>query len=71
MASVEFPALRTTTGEKADNVLLLADQPIGVPICITAGACMPKRIVFGVVLGTVGPAIHCQLLNRKHNVRSN
>ena len=44
--SVEFPTLGTTTGEKANNMLLLTNQAIGMPIRITASTRMPKRIVF-------------------------
>ena len=44
--SVEFPTLGTTTGEKANNMLLLTNQAIGMPIGITASTRMPKRIVF-------------------------
>ena len=69
--SVEFPALRPTTGQQADNMLFLADQAIGMPIRITAGTRMPERIVFGRMLCTIGPALNCQLLNRKHGVHLN
>ena len=50
---------------------LLTDQSICVPIRITAGTRMPERIVFGRMLCTIGPALNCQLLNRKHGVHVN
>ncbi|AII50285.1 hypothetical protein KR52_14260 [Synechococcus sp. KORDI-52] len=68
--SIKFPALRTATGQQANNMLLFADQAIGMPISITTGTCMPKRMVSGRMLSTIGPTIDCQLLNRKHGLGS-
>ena len=66
-ASVKFPAIRSLTGQKADEVILPADHTIGTAIGITSCAGLPEGILPRVVAQGVVPTVVSQLLDDEHN----